>query len=272
MTRSIPPIALVAAAVLASCGPPAPKPPAAPAEAPAAASPDTGYMAPPELVGAARLNQRLVLSGAAAPGAEVRLDAPDGSGAAAVADAKGGWSLTVPAPGAQPSMYALSARIGERVIRAEGAVLALPQPGPPAVLARAGVAALPLEGPSPRLHITTLDYDAGGGAAVGGVGPARARVRLSIDGMEAGLDQADARGRFAVLGANRPLEEGARRLVVEVTGGRAEALAQVSPAAPLGQAAFRAVRQDGGWRVDWARSGGGVQTTLVFDLPAGTAP
>jgi hypothetical protein len=159
------------------------------------------------------------------------------------------------------------------VVRAEGAVLALPPPGPPVVLARAGFAALPLEGPSQRLQVTALDYDAGGGAAVAGVGPARARVRLTIDGAEAGLDQADARGRFAVIGASRPLLPGARRLRVEADGGgRAEALAQVASVEPLGAAAYRAVRQDGGWRVDWARAGGGVQSTFVFDLPPDPAP
>ncbi len=111
-----------------------------------------------------------------------------------------------------------------------------------------------------------------------GVGPARARVRLTIDGAEAGLDQSDARGRFAVIGANRPLEPGPRRLHVEADGGgragvlAADALAQISPVAPLAGSAFRAVRQDGGWRVDWARAGGGVQSTFVFDVQPETAP
>jgi hypothetical protein len=92
-------------------------------------------------------------------------------------------------------------------------------------------------------------------------------VRLRIDGVAAGLDQADARGRFAVIGASRPLEPGQRRLRVEMGGGgQAEVVAQVSPVAPLAGSAFRAVRQDGGWRVDWARAGGGVQSTFVFDI------
>jgi hypothetical protein len=163
-------------------------------------------------------------------------------------------------------MYALSARIGERVVRAEGAVMALPPPGPPVLVGRSGFAALPLQGPAPRLQITALDYDSGGGAAVAGVGPARARVRLTIDGVEAGLDQADAKGRFAVIGANRPLEPGARVLRVEAGGGgSAEARVQVRPVQPLGGVPFRTERQEGGWRLDWARAGGGVQSTFVFD-------
>lgn len=271
MTRSAPQIApLVLALALAACGPPGRAPaPAGQAEAPVAG--DTGYVAPPELGAAERGAGRLTLSGHAAPGAQVRLASPGGVSAVAAADAQGGWSMSVPAPATAPAMYALSAQIRERVVRAQGAVLALPPPGPPAVVARAGFAALPLEGPSPSLRITALDYDAGGGAAVAGVGPAGARVQLSIDGIQAGLDQADARGRFAVLGANRPLERGNRRLQVAIRGAQAEVEAAVSPAAPLGAAAFRAVRQTGGWRVDWARAGGGLQTTLVFDA-AGPAP
>ncbi|OYX32497.1 MAG: hypothetical protein B7Y99_08445 [Caulobacterales bacterium 32-69-10] len=276
MTRFAPAIpALALAATLAACGPPAPPQAAAGTETPDGA-PDAGYVAPPEIVSGVRRPQGLALSGTAPAGAEVQLVAPDGKGGMATADDKGAWSLIVPAPMAAPAMYALSARIGERVVRAEGAVLAVPAPGPPVVLARAGFAALPLEGPLPRLQVTALDYDAGGGAAVAGVGPARARVRLSIDGVEAGLDQSDARGRFAVIGANRPLEPGARRLRVEADGGAqaltADVLAQVSPVAPLNGSAFRAVRQDGGWRVDWARAGGGVQSTFVFDVPPEPAP
>ena len=229
---------------------------------------DTGYVAPPDLGSAERRGQSLLLGGHAVPGAMVQFASPDGFHAEAAADAQGRWSVAVPAPSAAPAMYALSARIGERVVRGEGALLALPAPGPPAMLARAGFAALPLGGPSPGLRIMALDYDAGGGAAVAGIGPARARVRLSIDGMQAGLDQADAQGRFAVLGANAPLENGNRRLKVEIEGGQTEVDAAVTHPAPLGGKAFRAVRQAGGWRVDWARSGGGVQTTLVFD----TAP
>ncbi|HTI68239.1 MAG TPA: hypothetical protein VL460_11900 [Caulobacteraceae bacterium] len=265
MTRTVLHLApFLLAAVLAACGP-APGAPAAAGDGPVQA--DTGYVAPPELVGAARQAGRLVLSGRAPAGAEVLLASPDGSSAGAKADGRGMWSLSVPAPAAAPAMYALSARIGERVVRAEGAVLALPLPGPPALLARAGVAALPLEGPSRGLSLTALDYDEGGGAAVAGVSPAGARVRLSIDGIQAGLDQADARGRFAVLGASRPLEPGQRRLRVEMDGAApAQAAVMVSRAAPLGRAAFRAERQAGGWRVDWARAGGGVQTTLVFDV------
>jgi hypothetical protein len=245
--------------------------PAPPTPAPqAAAEPraDTGYLAPPELATAVRQGGRLTLSGRAPGSSQVRLVSPDGTMATAAADDQGRWSLSVPAPRAAPAMFALSAAVGDRVVRAEGAVLALPPSGPAAVLARAGTGVVPLDGPSRQLRVTALDYDEGGGAAVAGTSPPGARVRLSIDGAQDGFDQADAQGRFAVVGAARPLTPGSRRLLVEMDGAAPAALvASVSPAAPLGKTAFRAVRQEGAWRIDWARAGGGVQTTVVFDTP-----
>jgi hypothetical protein len=268
MTRirqTLPPLvaALLSAGTACSPAPPAPAPSTPEPRA------DTGYLFPPELAAAVRLGGRLTFSGSAPANAQVRLVSPDGSMASAMADGQGRWSLAVPAPAETPAMYALSAMVGDRVVRAEGAVLALPPSGPPAVLARAGTGVAPLDGPSKRLRVTALDYDEGGGAAVAGTSPPGARVRLSIDGAPDGFDQADTAGRFAVVGANRPLTPGSRRLLVEMDGAPpAERVVAVSPAAPLGRAAFRAVRQDGAWRVDWARPGGGVQTTVVFDTPA----
>lgn len=169
-------------------------------------------------------------------------------------------------------MYAFSAAIGTRVLRAEGAVLLAPPPGPAALLVRAGYAALTVGGPERIPRVVTLDYDVGGAAAVAGFASPRAEVRLSLDGRPAGLDQADVSGRFGVLASNAPLAPGSRRLQVEANGVRAELTAQVSPAAPLAGAPFRAIREAGAWRVDWAPSGGGVQTTLVFDEPAASTP
>ena len=81
-------------------------------------------------------------------------------------------------------------------------------------------------------------------------------LTMTIDGAPAGLDQADARGRFAGIGANQPLRNGGRRLRVETQGDAAAVAVAVTPAPPLGRSAFRAVREPGGWRVDWARAGG----------------
>lgn len=271
MTDPAPRIAgLLLVALLSACGPGGAGGGAQGERSPAAA--DTGYVAPPTLIAAERRAGRLLLSGRAPPGARVSLAAPEGGEAVATASEQGLWSIAVPAPVAAPAMYALSARIADRVVRGEGAVLALPPPGPPALVARPGFGAQPLGGPAAGLRIWALDYDAAGGAAVAGLGPAGARVRLSIDGVQAGLTQADARGRFAVLAAAAPMEPGRRRLRVETAAAAEEAQVMVSHAAPLGSSAYRAVREDAGWRVDWARAGGGVQTTLVFDAAPPSAP
>ena len=256
-----------AALALAACGP-APSEAAKSASAPQAARPAaTGYLAPPDLAGAQRTATGLALQGHAPAGVTVNLASPEGARLSVAAGADGRWSLTVPSP-ARPGMFALSANLDGRTIRAEGAVLILPEPGPPALLVRAGFAAAPLGAAARTPSVTALDYDRGGGAAVAGLARPMARVRLSIDGMAAGVAQADEDGRFAVLAANRPLSPGRRRLQIDTDAGQAEVQVEVSQPVPLGEAVYRASRLEGGWRIDWVPAGGGVQTTVVFDQAA----
>jgi hypothetical protein len=253
------------AAALVACGP-SQTPPTAEAPADTATSAAAaGYLAPPELAGATRSQGQVTLRGRAAPGAQVTLAAPDGFRSEVRAGSDGAWSVAVPAPEA-PRLFALSARVGERVIPAQGAVVVLPGTGAAALLARAGYAALPLETGAGGLRIVALDYDTGGGAAIAGVAAPKARVSLSIDGEPAGLAQADSDGRFAVMASNQALTPGLRRIEVATDRGRASVRTPVSVPAPLGSP-YRVERQPGGWRVDWAPSGGGVQTTVVFDAP-----
>jgi hypothetical protein len=254
--------------VLAACGP-AGAPTevsgqAKPSAKPAAAA---GYVSPPDLGGAERTPAGLVLRGRAPAGAVVGLASPEGLNLTAVAGANGRWTLTVPG-GPGPAMFALSAVVGGRTVRAEGAVLTLPEPGPPGLLLRAGFAAVPLGAPSVSPTVTALDYDRGGGAAVAGLARPMARVRLSVDGVAAGLGQADETGRFAVLAANRSLTAGRRRLQVDTDQGRAEVAVDVSRPESMGRVVYRASRQEGAWRIDWSPAGGGVQTTVVFDRAA----
>jgi hypothetical protein len=255
------------ALVLTGCGP---REGAGPAQAPAATSAeDAGYLAPPALTDAVRSGGQLILTGAAPAGARVQLASPDGRMLSAVADARGGWSLSLPAPAA-PAMFAFSAQIGDRIVRGEGAVLLPPAPAPPALLLRAGFGALSIGQPPDGPAILAVDYDASGGAAVAGLAPANTTVRLSLDGVFAASGQADGQGRFAVMAFNRTLAPGARVVAVETTAGQAEMRIAVSPPAPLQGEAYRAVRQGTAWRIDWAPPGGGVQTSLVFDAPGPT--
>ena len=254
----------LATLALAACRRPAGTPPEATADRAETAS-NAGYLTPPQLALAERKPDGAVqLTGTAAAGAKVRLASPEGASFGAVAGADGAWSLALPVA-STPRMFAVSAEAGGETVRAEGALLVLPAPGPPGLLVRAGFAALMLASAPKAAGIVALDYDSAGGAAVAGFAPPGGQVRLSLDGQPAGLDQANTKGRFAVMAPNRRLSGGRRRIEIEVQGAPpASVEAEVSPPAPL-SAPYRAIRQAGAWRIDWTPPGGGVQTTLVFD-------
>lgn len=224
---------------------------------------EAGYVAPPELFGASRADGRLTLTGRAPAGSTVRLDSPDGSSRTAAVDASGAWTMVLTPP-TEPAMFAFSAVAGDRTLRGEGAVLLTPAPGPAALLLRAGFGALALGQAEPSPRIVAIDYDANGGAAVAGLADKKAAVQLNLDGTLAGRSEADENGHFAVMAANRNLASGARRIEIDAVGGRDQVTIDVSKPAPLKGAAYRASRISNGWRIDWAPTGGGVQTTLVF--------
>jgi len=230
---------------------------------------EAAYLAPPALTGAVRQGGRLVLTGTAPEQSQVRLAAPDGRVLSATTDNRGAWTLSLPAPAA-PALFAFSAQTGDRILRGEGAVLLPPGPAPPALLLRPGFGALSVGLAPGGPLIVAVDYDASGGTAVAGMAPANAPVRLSLDGVFAAPAQSDGQGRFAVMAVNRTLAPGARIVEVETTSGKAEERIMMSPAAPLNGAAYRATRQGNAWRIDWTPSGGGVQTSLVFDAPGPT--
>ena len=261
----------LAALTLGACSRPTDKAPEAAADKTQAPASNAGYLTPPQLSLAVRRPDGAVhLTGAAVAGARVHLASPEGAAFEATAAPDGAWALDLP-PAVTPRMFSVSAEAGDETVRAEGALLVLPLPASPALLVRAGFAALVL-GPTPApkaAGIVALDYDGGGGAAVAGFASPGAQVRVSLDGQPAGLDQANAKGRFAVMAPNRRLAAGRRRIEIEAQGAPPIGVeAEVSPPAPL-SAPYRAVRQAGAWRVDWAPPGGGVQTTLVFDGAAG---
>ena len=256
------------AMALAACGDPGAGRPANQTEQ---VSSNAGYVAPPSLTSAARLASGVVqLKGTVSPGAQIRLASPDGAAFGATAGEDGAWTLDLPAS-SEPRMFSVAAQAGPATLRGEGALIVLPAPGPPALLARAGFAAVPLSQGSGATEIVALDYDSGGGAAIAGLAAPDAEVRLTMDNEPAGIGQADAAGRFAILAPNRRLSSGTHTLAVEVQSGNASARASVQPPIDL-TAPFRAARQPGAWRMDWALPGGGVQTTLVFDAAAPAAP
>ena len=246
---------------------------AAPAPSAHAASGDAGFLPPPTLESADWTAAGGVsLAGRAPPDAVVRLQAPDGRALGVTADSSGGWTAELP-PASAPELFALSAEVAGRTVRAEGALAAAP-PGSTAaaLVARAGAASATAGSATPGgpPALEAIDFDRGGGLAAAGRAAAGATLKLSVDGAAVGAGRADALGRFGLTGVGAPLKPGLHEVRVETQGAAVEAQVDTSAATPLAGVAFRAARAASGWRVDWAPPGGGVQSLLWLDAPAAT--
>lgn len=232
---------------------------APPAKGPSAA--EAGYVAPPALLTLRVEPRGVVLSGSAQPGAKVMLGTPTGETLSAQAGPDGRWTATA-ATSNVVRLYGLFMIIDGRKVQSEG-YLALTPDGPLAELRAGGGARVMAPGSRPP-RILAIDYDGDGGAVVSGVGTANADVGLRIDRASGGGSVVGAGGRFAIpLG--RPLAAGNHAFEVAAEGGEDTVLAPTTRAAPLDDSVYRAARFDGGWRIDWATPGGGVQTTLLLD-------
>jgi hypothetical protein len=238
-------------------------------EAGSAAVDPSAYLSPPTVTAAVRDGAGgLTLTGRAPAETEVRLRDPDGAAFSATAGDDGAWSIQLP-PAATPRMFAFEGEVSGRPLHGEGALVALPAPGPAAMLARTGYGASPIGvGPGP-LSIDAIDYDGGGGGSVSGVTASNAPVRLLLDGQAVGMGQADGRGRFSILdlSARTPFSPGAHVVRIEGPSGAVQGQVVVSPHGGLGDAVFHAEREGGGWRIDWRTPGGGVQTLLTLGAP-----
>jgi hypothetical protein len=248
-------------AALLGCGP-AQTPPGAIApkggEAPAQAQ--SGYVTPPGLAAVERSQGRLVLRGAAEPGARVRLATPGGEPAFATADSAGAWRLAMPPPAA-PTLYGLSMAAAQRQVQAQGYILLSPDGR--AALMRAGAGVVTLQsGGAPR--ITALDFDAEGGAVASGVAPPETPVTIRADGRQVAEGRSDAAGRFSIA-FNQPIAEGRRQVEAVGEDWQARAVFEVTPAEPVAGAPYRAAAMPGGVRVDWMTPGGGLQSSLILD-------
>ena len=223
------------------------------------------YLAPPAVMRATPARDGgVTVAGSAPPRAQVVFSTPEGQSYAATTDGRGAWRVRLPsAP--LPRLYALSSLAQGRMVHAEGAVLTIPRGA--AVMVRAGYAALPLE-VGGDTDIVAMDFDPAGFAGVSGTAPPHSAVQLAIDGVAAGVTQADAQGRFALLAANRRLGFGPHDLEAKTGAGVVRRVAVLAPAEPL-TAVYSAQAAPGGWRVEWALNGGGVQTTVLIADPRG---
>ena len=220
------------------------------------------YLAPPRATAVESLREgALRITGSAPPGAIVQLASPEGDTVAARSDARGLWRLRLPGAGT-PRLYAMSARSGDRLVRADGALVTTPGAVAPAVVVRAGDAARPLLAGAGTV-IAAVDYDPSGALAVSGSAPAGAAVTLLIDGAVATVGHADDHGIFEVLAANHRPGLGTHVLSVYASGRSATRQVTLTRVAPLVSPYRAEPAAGGGWRVEWALTGGGEQTTVV---------
>lgn len=247
----------LAAALLAACGPSAPKPADAPEKVDSA---EAGYVAPPSVESAQRAGGGVVLSGQAAAEADLRLRSPAGEIVSGRTDKEGRWSLTVAnAPGVR--LFGLSTTREGRTVQAEGYVMVAE--GGDVALLRAGAGAKRLASGASSPRILAIDIDREGGAVVSGVAAPGAGLNVRVDRVTRGGGRTDDEGRF-FISLTDSLAPGSHDIQVAGDGGETAVSVVTSPPQPLVSGPVRSERTPQGWRVDWMTPGGGVQTTLLI--------
>lgn len=229
---------------------------------------EAGYLSPPMAVRAGLTDgDDLVVTGTAAPGAQVRLATPGGAAIEARADGDGLWQAVVEAAG-EVRLFGLSMQSEGRTVQSEGYLMLAPD-GDAAQL-RAGTGSVRLAATSTAPRILSVDYDSDGGAVVSGIAAPGAGLGLRVDRIPRGETQADAKGRFSIALAE-PLAFGSHTVDVAGEGGEDQlSIVTTLPNVP-GPGPYRGERTAQGWRVDWMTPGGGAQTTLIFDRPGPAA-
>lgn len=262
---------LAAAAALTACGRPTggAEPISLTGDALAESGPQ--FLAPPLPSSAVRLaGGEVEIVGRAPARAVVTLRNPDGQAVDASAGADGSWVVHLPASAA-PRLFALSAALGDRRLKGEGALLQAPAPAPPAMLLRAGAASLTLGEADGALSLDVFDFDGAGGLAIAGRAPPQAGLRLTLDGRPAIAGQADAKGRFALMAVQGDLQPGRHALHLEAAGRAVDAVVDATPSSAAPGKPYQVRPVEGGWRVDWATPGGGSQSSVIFAIGASGA-
>ncbi len=253
--------ALLCAALLAGCG--GERDRTAADIATAATKDDVNYLTPPRILGVSAGQGGYVIRGLASPDGRIRAVSGGGRAFGATADKDGRFVLLTPRPPGPVLLTIAQERAGQAT-KAEG-LLFVPSDGPAhAVILRAGAPALPLN-PQAGL-IATADYDAGGGATVGGMALPGQMVQVSLDGAAVIEAKADAHGAYgARLSGEGRIAPGDH--TIKVVSGHATAERHLTFTAPSAQAAGVA-REPEGWRVVWpipaaSNLGQGLQSTFV---------
>jgi len=231
-------------------------------------SAQTSYLAPPRVTSAVRMDGGgVALAGRTDPEARVRLQSFDGAAYGVTAGADGTWTLVTP-PGQGVRLLGVSEVVASRAVQSMGYLAVLPGSGQAAILLRAGGGSQTLAAPASAPWISAIDFDAGGGAVICGLGRPGSPVRVVVDGVMAGEARPDADGRFSVA-PTFALKPGDHQADVQSATGEGHASFFVSASPPLSTPPFVGQRQATGWRIDWLTPGGAPQTTLAFDPPEG---
>jgi hypothetical protein len=238
----------------------------APTAGPPAEPAQTGYLAPPRITSAVRMNGGgVALAGRTDPEARVRLQSPDGAAYGVTAGADGAWTLATP-PDQAVRLLGVSEVVGSRAVQSMGYLAVLPAAGQPAILLRAGGGSQTLAPASSAPWISAIDFDTGGGTVICGLGRPGVPVRVVVDGVVAGEARPDSDGRFTVT-PTFALKPGDHQADVQSSIGEDHASFFVSASPPLSTPSFVGLRQPRDWRIDWLTPAGAPQTTLAFDPP-----
>ena len=243
------------ALVLAACSPGHPEK----AEDPDAYMHAQGYASAPQITSvAAGAAGMIAITGKALPGARVRIQYDGGHNAGITADSRGGYRADLPLP-AQGALYDISTEDSGRQMPAEGRLFVPSSAPAKAVILRAGLPGRMLGDETESLAV--MDFDGGGALVLSGKVAPKTEVTLDVDNQGTASVVSDARGGYYLQVKVSPPAEGTTMSLSLVAGG-----VNVRKVLPFANAASgdRITPVDGGWRVDWAVPGGGMQTTVVY--------
>jgi hypothetical protein len=202
-----------------------------------------------------------VVSGLAMPNGRVRFSYGGDRAIGVTADAKGRFRAPLPV-GPDGGLYDLSIEDEGRLMHAEGRLFIPPEHPEKSVLIRPGAPSQSLLDRS--LPIAVVDYDAAGAIAVSGHIATHNIVNVLIDGDIRAQVRPDDSRAYSALSQIAPPTRTPVKVAIEVQADGKSASRDISVSLPDPAKGDQMSAIPGGWRVDAALPGGGMQTILVF--------
>ncbi len=221
-----------------------------------------GYSPAPQILSVTGNGNTAIITGQALPGGRVRILYGEQRAIGLTADTKGRFSADVPL-GPEGGLFDISMDDAGRMMQAEGRLfipLGAPQK---AILLRGGAPSLAVS-PKAVQGVAVIDYDAAGAMTVMGRVTPGAAIVVTVDN-ESWPKQppAGADGLFVAVCQFLPPQADTTPINVTVAAGSQTWNRVIAVSAPPSGDRITAV-EGGGWRVDWAVPGGGMQTAMVF--------